>query len=89
VSTGKTPTSAQILGPKGPSIHTYSSPYIHTALHTQIPPGKNLSPRNIDTQAYRREKPKSETARPANIRDNQMVKGKHKNIATETKTTWH
>jgi hypothetical protein len=48
-----------------------------------------LSPRNIDTQAYRREKPKSETARPANIRDNQMVKGKHKNIATETKTTWH
>jgi hypothetical protein len=40
-----------------------------------------LSFRNTDTQACRRDKPKSETARPANTRDNQMAKGKHKNIS--------
>jgi hypothetical protein len=31
-------------------------------------------------QAYRRDKPQSETARPASTTDNQMAKGKDKNI---------
>jgi len=52
-----------------------------TALYTQIPPGESQSPRSADTQAYRRVKPLSETARPANARDNQMVRGKCKNIS--------
>jgi hypothetical protein len=30
--------------------------------------------------AYRRKKPQSETARPANIRDNKMPRGRGKNI---------
>ena len=42
-----------------------------TALHTQILPRENWSPRSADTQTFRRHKPKSETARPANTRDNQ------------------
>jgi hypothetical protein len=33
-------------------------------------------------------KPQSETARPANARDNQMVKGKRKNIRRTYKATW-
>jgi hypothetical protein len=33
-------------------------------------------PRSADTQAYRKDKPQSETARPANRRDNQMMRGK-------------
>ena len=49
-----------------------------TAVHTQIPPGQNWSPRSSDTQACRRDKPQSETARPANTRDNQMSRGKGK-----------
>ena len=48
--------------------------------HTQIPPGENWSPRSTDTQACRRDKSKSETARPANTKDNQMARGKGKNI---------
>ena len=40
-----------------------------------------MSPRSTDTQACRRNKPQSETARPANSRDNQMVRGKGKNIS--------
>jgi hypothetical protein len=54
-----------------------------TALHTQIPPGENWSPRSTDTdtKACRRDKPQSETARSANTRDNQMAKGKGKNIS--------
>jgi hypothetical protein len=48
------------------------------ALHTQIPLGKNRSPRSTDTQVCGRDKPQSETARPANTRDNQRVRGKGK-----------
>jgi hypothetical protein len=44
-------------------------------------PGENCSPRTADTQACRRDKLQSETARPANTRDNQMVRGKGKNIS--------
>jgi hypothetical protein len=51
------------------------------ALHTQIPPRKNWSHRSTDSQASRRDKPQSETARPANTRDNQMMTGKGKNIS--------
>jgi hypothetical protein len=49
-----------------------------TVVHPQIPPRENWSSRNTDTQACRRDEPKSETARPTNTRDNQMTKGKHK-----------
>jgi hypothetical protein len=42
---------------------------------------ENWSPRSTDTWPCRRDKPKSETARPANTRNNQMAKGKHKNIS--------
>jgi hypothetical protein len=41
----------------------------------------NWSPRSINIQASRRDKPQSETARPANTRDNQLVRGKSKNIS--------
>jgi hypothetical protein len=51
------------------------------ALHIQIPPRENWSPRSTDTQAYRRDKPQSETARPTNTRDNQVARGKNKNIS--------
>jgi hypothetical protein len=50
-------------------------------LHTQIPPEGNWSPRSTDTQACRRDKPHSETARSTNSRDNQMVRGKGKKIS--------
>jgi hypothetical protein len=55
----------------------------NTPLHTHVPPWENYSPRGYwhTPQAYRRDKPKSETERPANTRDNQMVKGKCKNIS--------
>jgi hypothetical protein len=52
-----------------------------TAVHTQIPPGENWSPRSSDTQACRRGKAQSEIARPANTRDNQMARGKDENIS--------
>jgi hypothetical protein len=44
--------------------------------------GETLSPGSADTglQAHRTDKLKPETARPAETRDNQMVKGKHKNL---------
>ena len=39
------------------------------------------SPRSTDTQACRRDKSQSETVRPASARDNQMSRGKGKNIS--------
>jgi hypothetical protein len=53
----------------------HSSPYLNSF---QI---ENWSPRSIDTEACRRDKALSETARPANTRDNQMEKGNCKNIS--------
>ena len=50
-------------------------------LHIQIPPEKSCSLRSADSQACRRDKSPSETARSANIRDNQMVRGKGKDIS--------
>jgi hypothetical protein len=44
-------------------------------------PRENRSPRNTDTQDCRRNKAQSETARPANTRDNQIVRHKGKNIS--------
>jgi hypothetical protein len=44
------------------------------------PLGWSWTPRSADTQAYRRDKSQSETARPANITDNQTARGKGKNI---------
>jgi hypothetical protein len=46
----------------------------------QIPPRENWTPRSADTQAYRRDKPQSESARPANTRDSQKARNKGKNI---------
>ena len=45
-------------------------------------PGKSYSPRSGDTglQAYRMDKLKPEAARPTNTRDNQMLKGKCRNL---------
>jgi hypothetical protein len=51
-----------------------------TALHAQIPPRENLSPRSSDTKACRRDKPQLETFRTATITDNWMARGKGKNI---------
>jgi len=42
---------------------------------------RKLVSRNADTQAYRRVKPLSETARSANTKDKQMARGKVKNIS--------
>ena len=53
-----------------------------TAHHIQIPLRENWSHRSTDTLACRSDKPQSETARPANTRDNQIAKGKGKNIST-------
>ena len=36
---------------------------------------------NLKSQAHRRGKLQSQTARPANTKDNQMVRGKHKNVS--------
>jgi hypothetical protein len=49
--------------------------------HTQIPPGENWYPKSTDRQTCRRNKPQSETAILANTRDNQMARGKGKNIS--------
>jgi hypothetical protein len=46
-----------------------------------FPPGEKWSPRSADTQAYRRDKPQSETERPENTTENQMARGRHKNIS--------
>jgi hypothetical protein len=42
---------------------------------------ESWSHRSADTQAYKRDKPQSETARLANTRDNEMVRGKGKDIS--------
>ena len=51
-------------------------------LCARVLPGESWSPRSADTglQAHRRDKLKPETARSTNTRDNQMVKGKQKNL---------
>ena len=54
--------------------HKIQSRACATVFHTKIYPRENLSRRNTETWAYRREKPHSETARPANTRDNQMAR---------------
>jgi hypothetical protein len=43
----------------------------------------------ILTQSHMKDMPQSETARPANTRDNQMARGKGKNISNKTKAIWH
>jgi len=39
-----------------------------------------LTPKITSSQAYRKDKLQSETTRPTNIRNNQMARGKHKNL---------
>ena len=41
-------------------------------------------PKITDLQAHSTEKLQSETARPTNTRDNQMARGKHKNLSNKT-----
>jgi hypothetical protein len=55
------------------------------ALCTQVLPGKSWSPRSTDTgfQDHRRDKLHPETARPTNTRDNQMARGKNKNLTNK------
>ena len=52
-----------------------SQEYPQTCVYRQ-----NGNPRSTDKKASRTDKPQSETARPANTRENQMAKGKCKNI---------
>ena len=54
-----------------------------TALCTKVPPGKSWPPRSADKvlQTHRRNKLQPETARTSKTRDNQMARGKHKNIS--------
>jgi hypothetical protein len=61
------------------SICTLELTQFHISLYL-IPPRENWSPRSSDTQDCRRNKPQSETERPANARDNQMATGKGKNV---------
>jgi hypothetical protein len=51
-------------------------------LCAQVLPGESWSPRSADIglQAHRRDTLKPETARPTNTGDNQMVRGKSKNL---------
>jgi hypothetical protein len=44
------------------------------------------SSQSTDTEACRREKSQSETARPANTRDSHMVRGKGKNISNKNQS---
>lgn len=44
--------------------------------------------RSADTQAYRKVKPLSETARQANTRDNLMVRGKRRKISNRNQDYW-
>jgi hypothetical protein len=91
VSTGKTTDPAQFPGPRRtcpePWGHWNQGTgrerlllvlICTTGLHTSIPPRKNWSPKITETQACRRNKPQSKTARPANTRDNKMARGKVK-----------
>lgn len=88
-STSETTTSAHIPGPRGiclePSGHrnrgaVWDRSFClhqkltlwHSSLY-QYPPGRKPISRSTDTQVYRRLKSLSETTRPDNTRDNQMV----------------
>jgi hypothetical protein len=52
------------------------------ALCAQVPPGESWSPRSGDSglEVHSRNKLQPGTPRPTNNRDNQMAKGKHKNL---------
>jgi len=52
----------------------------HSSLYSDAAGSKQVY-RSVDTQAYRRVKPLSETAKPANTRDNLMAIGKHRNLS--------
>ena len=94
MSTGKTTTIAQIPGPRKthpePSEHRNQGTVRDRILPVSVwtleltlchsSPYPNSSQRELVSQACRRDRPQSET-RPANIRDNQMVRGKDKNIS--------
>jgi hypothetical protein len=72
-------------GSAGDSILLVSAPQTWpctAALHPKfLPERSGLLGVLTDTQAYRKDKSKSETARPANTRDNHVAKCKHKNIS--------
>jgi hypothetical protein len=94
VSTGKTTTSplrdfhrtlkTQELGSsqgKDPSrfhLHPGADPVTQLSIPKFLLERTDV--RSTDIQACRRDKPQSEITRPANTRDNQMARGKGKNI---------
>jgi hypothetical protein len=80
MSTGKTTTYAQ-RDPPGTLRTQESVSSLGQARDTQILLGESWSPRSTETQACRRDRSQSETARPANTRDNQMARGKGRNIS--------
>jgi hypothetical protein len=92
VNKGKSTTSAQIPGPRGHRnrgaawdriLWFSSAPEANPVPQLSIPKflPERGSPRSTDIQAYRRDKPPSETASPGNTRNNQMVRGKGMNIS--------
>jgi hypothetical protein len=59
-------------------MHLRADPVPQLSISKFLPERTGLP--EVLTQALRRDKPQSEAASPANIRDNQMVRGKGKNI---------
>jgi hypothetical protein len=70
------------LGQDPSAHHLQQELRMFKAFWTWIPPREIWSHRIADTglQAHRRDKLQAEPARPTNIRDNQMVKGKPKKL---------
>ena len=66
------------------SICTTELMLCHSSPYPKLLPEK-WWPRSADAQSYRRNKVQSGTARPANIRDNQMARVKNKNIRKRNK----
>jgi hypothetical protein len=94
VSTCETTTSGQIPGPRGtcpePSGHR-NQRTAGDSLHPRVDPVsqkfipkfclESISLPEVLSQTCRMDKPQSERVRPANTRDNQMARGKGKNIS--------
>jgi hypothetical protein len=65
------------------SICTWELGLFYSSLYTG-PKRRELVPRSANTglQAHRRDNLQPEMSRPINIRDNQMMKGKHKTLTS-------
>ena len=60
---------------------SHSPPYPKTAQGRVGVPKSADMPKTTGSQTHRRGYLQSETARPTNTRDNQMARGKHKNLS--------